>query len=289
MSETWLSIGSTKGAVRAVLKSINVWRGLEVGRWMFTFELSTKQQPVAGCPLWLGGRIEVQQEPGRVTPYLGTFVPLVQPAILPPLGGEQTLQLTLEVSERQLRLIEEGRTGGGLQLEMHFSGYAVQDGQYAQVSDARISHEISQSDWLALLQRVGYRRLLLLELEAPDPEAQPSLAESISYYRQAQQHFHNGEWRLAVESLRQSLSSLVGKKADDEEQEIDVTEAIRTARREAREGQLGYGPRMELVREASKFLCDLGAHPAVAETRRHHAQGALLIVGGLLLAYEKPG
>lgn len=48
MSEIWLSVGSTPGAIRAVLKNINVWRGLEVGRWMFTFELSSKQQSVVG-------------------------------------------------------------------------------------------------------------------------------------------------------------------------------------------------------------------------------------------------
>jgi hypothetical protein len=125
---------------------------------------------------------------------------------------------------------------------------------------------------------------LLLELDAPDPRAHPHLAAAIEYYMQAQQRFLEGEWRLTVESLRQALSSLVGKKADDEEQEADVPDAIRIARRESREGRLGYEPRWGVVRQAAKFLCDLGAHPEVAETRRHHAYGALVMVGGLLHA-----
>jgi hypothetical protein len=284
VSETWLTVGSTKGAVRAVIKNINVWRGLDVGRWMFTFELSTKQPPVAGSPLWLGGRLEVQQESGRVTPYLGTFLPQLQPVVLPPLGTEQTLQLSLEVSQRQLQLIEEGRTGGGLRLDVYLSGYAVREGQYAQISDAQISHPIGQSDWLALLQRAGYRRFLLLELEAPDPQAHPFLAESIRYYAQAQRRYQDGEWRPAVESLRQSLASLVGKKADEEESEGEVTESLKSLRKESWNGQVGYEARLEHVRHAAKFLCDLGAHPEADETLRQHAYAALLIVGGLLHA-----
>jgi hypothetical protein len=123
-----------------------------------------------------------------------------------------------------------------------------------------------------------------LELEAPDPQAHPDLAEAIDYFAQAQQRYLEGEWRLTVESLRQSLASLVGKKADDEEQETDLQDAFRAVRKESRDTHLGYEPRLELVRQAAKFLCDLGAHPEVTETRRHNAYGALVMVGGLLHA-----
>ncbi len=287
MSETWLTVGSTSGAVRVVIKNINVWRGLEVGRWMFTFELSSKQQSVAGSPLWLGGRIDVQQEPGRVTPYLGSFLPQLQPVVLPPLGSEQTLQLTVEVSQRQLQLIEESRTGGDLRLDIYLAGYVVQEGQYAQIRESQISHQIGQSDWLALLQRAGYRRFLLLELEAPDSRTQPALADAVTYYSQAHGHYMDGEWRLTVESLRQSLASLVGKKADEEESEAEVSEALKALRKESWNGQVGYQPRLEHVRQAANFLCDLGAHPEADETRRHHAYSALLIVGGLLHAASR--
>ena len=126
-----------------------------------------------------------------------------------------------------------------------------------------------------------------MELEAPDPQAHPDLAEAIDYFAQAQHRYLEGEWRLTVESLRQSLASLVGKKADDEDQETDVQDSIRAVRKESHQTRLGYEPRLELVRQAAKFMCDLGAHPEVAETRRHHAYGALVMVGGLLQAFEK--
>jgi hypothetical protein len=184
-----------------------------------------------------------------------------------------------------LQIIEENRAAGGIQFYISLSGYAVQDGQHVPVPESQLSHDVSQSDWISLLQQVGYRRLLLLELEAPDPQAHPHLAEAINYYSQAQQRYLEGEWRLTVESLRQSLASVVGKKAEDEEQEIDVLESIKDVRRETRSADVGYGPRLELVRQAAKFMCDLGAHPEVAETRRHHAYGALVMVGGLLHAF----
>jgi hypothetical protein len=259
MSETRLPIGSQQNAVRVVLRTIQVWRGLGVARFMFTFEISSKHETAAGRPLWLGGRVEVDVRGSRA--YLGPFQPTTQPIILPAVGVDHTLQLTLDVTERQLHLIAENRSTSGVQLWISLSGYAVQDGQHVQVGESQISHQVSQSDWISLLEQAGHRRFLLLELEAPDPQAHPDLAQAIDYFAQAQHRYLEGEWRLTVESLRQSLASLVGKKADDEEQEIEVQDSIRTVRKESWAESVGYGPRLEVVRQATKFMCDLGAHP----------------------------
>jgi hypothetical protein len=194
------------------------------------------------------------------------------------------LQLTLDVTDRQLHLIEGHRVTGGLHLDISLSGHAIQDSQYVPVSESQINHEISQSDWITLLEQAGYRRLLLLELEVPNAQTQRDLAEAIEYYAQAQRHYLGGEWRLTVESLRQSLASMVGKKADEEEPEAEVPESLKALRKESWNGQVGYQPRLEHVRQAAKFLCDLGAHPETDETLRQHAYGALLIVGGWLHA-----
>lgn len=287
MGETRLDVGSAQGAVRAVLRNINVWHGLGVARFMFTFEMASKQKAIVGCPIWLGGRVELLERHGRVRPYLAAFQPQVQPLSLPQLGVDQTLQLTLEVSDRQLQLIEEKRSTGGIHLEIYLTGYAIQDGQHVPVGESQISHQINQSDWVSLLEQAGYHRVLLLELGAPDPQAHPDLAEAIDYFAQAQHRYMEGEWRLTVESLRQSLASIVGKKADDEEQESGVQDSIRAVHKESHQTRLGYEARLELVRQAAKFMCDLGAHPEVAETRRRHAYGALVMVGGLLHAFEK--
>lgn len=60
---------------------------------MFAFEVNSKQQVVADCPLWLGGRVDVLEQPRRTRPYLATFQPQVQLVSLPQLGVDQTPQL----------------------------------------------------------------------------------------------------------------------------------------------------------------------------------------------------
>jgi hypothetical protein len=285
MSETFLTVGGTP-SVRAVLKTMWPYRGIGVTRLLFTFEFSCKQQLAVGQQLSLGGRIEISGPTNGSRLYLASFQSPSQLLTLPQLGVDQTLQMSMEVSERQMQLIEDSRTRG-VEFHITLAGYAVKDGQQQAVSEAQIFHEIGQSEWLTLLERAGYRRRLLIELEPPDRLAFPDLALAIDYYHQAQLHYQDGEWRLTVESLRQCLASLVGKKADDEEQEADVEASIRALRKESRSIEVAYAPRLELVRQVTKFMCDLGAHPEVAETRRHHAYGALVIVGGLLSALTK--
>lgn len=285
MSEARLAIGSAQAAVRVILQRIEPTQGLGLARLRFTFEVACKQAEVVGCPAWIGGRVEVLHLPRHTIRYMASFQTRMQPLILPQLGSEQTLQLTLDVSDWQLQQIENSRTEGGVKFNIALSGYAVQEGQHVTIPDSQFTHDVSQSDWLGLLQDVGYGKFLLVELEVPDREAHPELATAIAYYTEARQRYAEGEPRLTVESLRQALAALVGKKADDEEQESDVEDALKTLRKQSREVRVAYEPRFEQVRKAAKFMADLGAHPETAETRRHHAYSAILIVGGLLHAF----
>jgi hypothetical protein len=79
---------------------------------------------------------------------------------------------------------------------------------------------------------------------------------------------------------------MVGQKPDDEEQETDVLAAAKDIGKSKNKMTVAYQPRYELARRTLKFLCDLGAHPEVAETRKVHAHSALLMVGGVLLGWD---
>lgn len=107
----------------------------------------------------------------------------------------------------------------------------------------------------------GYRIRIVLELEAPNPEAEPDLAAAIDYYRQAKRRYAEGEWRLTVECLRQSLASIVGKKAENEEREADVQDSFKAVRSESRDGAVGYERRAELVRQAASSCATSGPIP----------------------------
>jgi hypothetical protein len=284
MSETLLQVGS-QAAVMIVLRDVMVRPGLALTRLIFTFEIATKQPGVVSCPAWFSGRVEFETPNARRL-HIASFDQQQGPLTLPSLGVDHVVQLGLEISERQLQLIEDNRVGG-VTLAIALVGYVTQDGENVPINQAEMRHVIGQSDWLIMLERAGYQRRILLELEAPDRRAHPDLAAAIDYYLQAQRRFGEGEWRLTVESLRQALASLVGKKAEEEDDEADAEGALRTLRNESRANRVGYERRAELVRQAAKFMCDLGAHPEVTETRKHDAYAALVIVGGLLHAFAK--
>lgn len=286
MSEIMLPV-SGHGYVRVVLKQIFTFEGIGVTRFMFTFELSNKARNSTGFPLWLGGRVEVQARGGN-RPYVGPLQPATaQPIDIGPFGQDTSAQLTLDVTDRQFWLIDENRVSGAVQVYLNFTGYALVDGQHVAITEQQqLNHQISQSDWLDLVRRAGLRRVLLLELETPDPQAHPDLAEALDYFAKARSRYGDGDWPGTVESIRQSLAALVGKKAEEEDQESDITEAVKAAYKDSREGRIGYAPRQELVRRAAKFMADLGAHPEVAQTQKPDAYAALMIAGGLLHVYS---
>lgn len=124
---------------------------------------------------------------------------------------------------------------------------------------------------------------MLVQLEAPDPARAPELAGAIEHFRKAQRRDQEGEWRLTVEALRQALNVLAGLPPDSEDSHEDVQAAAKDARRD--QNKRGYPERLELVRKALKFTCDLGAHPETDETHRADARAALLMVAGLLQWY----
>jgi hypothetical protein len=267
MSETMLGLGNNY--VRTVLQTIQAFVGVDVTRMMFTFELSNKDQNSAGYPLWLGGRVEVDFS-GSSRRYAGQLQPsTAQPIGIGPRGTETGTQLTLDLTDRQLWLIDEKRVGGSVQLIITLTGHAIIDNQYVSAQESILNHRINQSEWLEIIRQASLKRVILLELEVPDPQVHPKLATALEFYSQAQSRYREGEWRQAVECVRQSLAALVGK----------------NAYKEARDVSVGYAPRRELVRRAAKFMADLGAHPEAAETRKPDAYAALMIAGGLLHAF----
>lgn len=283
MTEGWINIDGTNNAVRLALTQVSAMRGIGLGQLHFTFEATAQSDVAAGLPLWLGGALRITSL-GAAGGHLSTLDAGQRPFILPD-HGYRTITVTADIGYRQFQLIEEARVGG-VTFVLDLNGYGLRDGNAAPCSVDYLEHKIGQSDWIALLESVGYRRVLLVEFDRPDAQASPALALAFTYFDQAEKHYLNGEWRNTVESLRQSLAALVGKKPDDEDQETDVLTAVKDLRKEANKVTVAYQPRYELVRRTLKYLCDLGAHPEVAETRKAHAHSALFMVGGVLLGWD---
>lgn len=288
MTDMWLNIGAENGAARLLFRSVNGTRGVGLSQIWMQMEVSATHQIAVGCPLWLSGRVEVHGI-GAASGYLAPLHASDRALTPLPLGRSQVFTMTADIGRQQLQVIEEHRNTNGLMLRVYLSGETFRDGQYETVFGGSMDYQLTQSAWITLLEQVGYRRVLLIELDALNAQMHPELAAAIDYFNQAERRYLEGEWRLTVESLRQCLAALIGQKPDEEQdQAAEVGTALKNAANQARRVGIGYGPRYELVRRALKFLCDLAAHPGAEETRRHHAHSALIMVGGLLQGWREP-
>ncbi|WP_433609560.1 hypothetical protein ACQP2P_38660 [Dactylosporangium sp. CA-139114] len=285
MNETWINIGS-RAAVRLEIKQIGGQRGVGVVRLILGVELTNRGAEAERMRLSLRGRIEMLNVEGEgLAAHLADLVPFDRDADLAAIGSWDMISLAATIDDRQLQLIEEYRSGG-LHLRISLAGHAMVDGSQLPIHINTIDYRVPQSEWLGLLEQIGYARRFLVELEVPDLRTDPALAEAIGYFADARRRFSEGDWRLTVEALRQSLAALVGKKPDEEDDAAEVQESFRELRRAQSARRVGYGERAEVVRKSLKFLCDLGAHPEAGELRRHEARSALMMTAGLLESYR---
>ncbi|WP_405970893.1 hypothetical protein OG496_12375 [Streptomyces sp. NBC_00988] len=284
MNEIWVNIASVNDAARLELKSVDGTSGLGVMQLRFHFEASCRHEASAQKPMWLEGKLHAVGL-GRSSGYLSRLTVESSPVTLQKLAATTTFVLVADLDHRQLQIIEEHRTGA-ITFRLEVTGTAMTDGNLERIGVGSIEYEVNQSNWAAILEQMQYRRLLLIELDAPDTNRPVEFAVALDYYRDAEKQYIKQEWRLTVEALRQTLAALVGKKADDEDEAADVTAAAKTLRKESMNTSVGYASRAEQVRLALKFMCDLGAHPEVAETTKADAYSALLMVGGLLHSWQ---
>jgi len=73
---------------------------------------------------------------------------------------------------------------------------------------------VSRDDWLNVLGQVGYRRVLVAELEVPDAAMHPEVAKALDSYQEAQARFGLGDYRGAAVSIRHNLEALLDEAPD---------------------------------------------------------------------------
>jgi len=286
MNEAWIAVHAEHNAARLSVKSVGARRGVGVSQLFFRVEVATRKEIGEGKPLWIGGELGAKNL-GPTGSYLGALRTQIQPITLPERGGTKDVEFVTDLSDTQLQVIEDHRTSSVV-FDLDFAGHWLIDGSPIPFWSAHIEYEIKQSDWIAILEQTGYRRLLLVELDLPDTQQSGNRALALRYFAEARRHYLEHDWRHTVESLRQALAAIVGKEAEDEYTEEDVRASIRELRRAAGTRNVGYMERYEPVRTALKFLCDLGGHPEAGEASKTDAYAALLMVAGLLHGLPAP-
>lgn len=241
---------------------------------------------------------------GTAFPEEENFLPPVHP------GTPNTIAVlrsfALDVERYTLDKIEQERKGQGIAFDLEVLGTGtvcrLQDVNSQQASSlpkpfgiesllfepqlakTSIRHTVPQSDWIKLLDQMGYARTLLFEIPWPE-DAEDELADAVSYFEGARAAFLSGFYTDAVVKLRKSLESACS--TIDFEDSMNKVWSKVSGEKKMKDMELGE--RFLLAWSSVRHLTNSAAHPGEnysrEEARYILGMGAL----ALSLAANAPG
>jgi len=168
-------------------------------------------------------------------------------------------QFEIELDARRIEAIEHIRLGGDLNFTLNIYGiaFSASDGRSHTVT-ASLQYRANQSTWIEVLDQMGYRRTMLLEIPILDEKVSPRFPEAAEHLRTAQTHllrgnFREGNFRDSVGACRDVMESLSKALSDDQYQLDEVVKSWFKATR-----SMGKEERLRLIRRAVTVL----THPA---------------------------
>ncbi len=146
--------------------------------------------------------------PGAAPVALGWAIPESVVSLRPTIySGRSQILFDLDLTSAQLHAIEELRSGGDLQFDVHFTGDAIGPQGSIQVHD-RISYRVNISDWSHVLRDLGYSDILIVGAELPLVDADSPLLGVSQCIRRAYDCLHKGLYDVAVGQCRQAFEAL---------------------------------------------------------------------------------
>ncbi len=148
------------------------------------------------------------------------------------------------------------------------------------LTKANVYHRVPRSDWIELLDRMGYGRTLLFEIPWPEGE-EDGLSKAVARFEAARAAFLSGSYTEAVAKLRDSM--------DRAAEAVEVGKLVwkKAGSRESRE-RMGLNERFSLVWNTVRHLTHPAHHDGSysrEEARYALGMGAL----ALSLAAKRPG
>jgi hypothetical protein len=170
--------------------------------------------------------------------------------------------LAMALSRERVAAIEALRVGRDLGLRLVVTGQVeqVSTGEAERVR-LELNHTASQSDWVKVLDGMGYRKTLLLEIPMPADDAPEELKQAVEHLRHAQDLMIRGEYRDAVGACRDVLQQMDTVLGD----ESDIPTPVRDWLNHTHE--MDKAARVRLVRRALKSLTQPARHADLASTR----------------------
>jgi hypothetical protein len=188
-------------------------RGLGFYQLIFPIEVTTHNEP-KDTPITvtkISGALRAQGVGSQSNPTLlgrlvqqGTNYPITTYEHV----GKHQISLEIELDAKRIDAIEQIRLGENLTFFIDLYATANR-GEFSQPLYQQ-PHQltISQSDWIKVLESIGYRKTILIEIPVPTGEENPALTEATSHLANAQKQMLLGHYREAVSACRDVLESL---------------------------------------------------------------------------------
>jgi len=203
----------------------------------------------------IGGTMEVcgKDSSARFLGYLRRESP-ESPLVTYDHTNNGNFQFEIELDAKRIEAIEHIRLGGDLNFTLNIYGIAhnASDGRSHTVR-ASLQYRANQSTWIEVLDKMGYRRIMLLEIPILDEKVSPRFPEAAEHLRTAQVHLLRGHFRDSVGACRDVMESLSKALSDDKYQ---PDEAVKSCFKSTR--SMGKEERLRLIRRAVTVL----THPA---------------------------
>ena len=231
-------------------------KGLGFYQFIIPIEITTHNVPNAQkiTVTNISGALHVQGVGSQSNPALlgrlvqqGTNYPITTSEHI----SNHHISLEIELDGKRIDAIEQIRLGGNLTFVIAL---------YATANRGEISqplyqqpHQlaISQSDWIKVLESIGYRKTLLIEIPVPTGETNPTLAEATNHLANAQKQMLHGHYREAVSACRDVLESLNRSIKNDEAEPASTKK-----KRDKRERFLAIRTALHELTHAAKHVDD---------------------------------
>lgn len=123
-------------------------------------------------------------------------------------SGSHQVNLEVELDSARMEAIESIRLGGDLTFSVSLYGFADSQGNKQTLYRLPCDLPVGQSDWIKVLENVGYRKTALLEIPIPTGEINSVFSEAVAHLETAQKQMLRGHYREAVGACRDVLESL---------------------------------------------------------------------------------
>jgi len=240
---------------------------------LFRIELE-KREPYEMRVLSISGSIHLKTSKGFV-PF-GSLNPLLRLGFLYVDIPRSTFDLTFDLDNHKLEIIEEERRGGDLWLNMkaHVLYFDVKPqpfdkilhGEDITITTANGSSDLQvpQSEWVKMLAQLGYRRFRMMEIPIPKPPGGTVIDSALNHLDEAKKSFDEGDYDDVLSNCRKAVEEI--EKAISEGR-INLNVVLDQSESKAE--------KVEGIEKKVKDFLNLGAHATEAKIDRRDAEMAL--------------